>query len=209
MSRVEVFVDGFNLYHGIRDCNASSTYRKILWLDLFSFLKSYILRPGDSLDSVYYFTALPKNNKDRLRRHELYCEVLKNSGVTVIYGTYKTKDIKCQLCHQTFSTFEEKETDVNIAISILRRGVENGYDKAIIFSGDSDLAPAVENAIQMFPEKEFQILFPINRNRSNRLKKVSPLNPIYQYLPCYKKHQFPKDVVMKDGRTITRPPEWD
>ncbi len=208
MKKVEVFIDGFNLYHGILDCNETSTYRKVLWLDIMRFIKSYVIKPNETLNSIYYFTALPKKNTGRLERHNTYCSVLMNSGIKVIYGNYKTKNIRCKICNQEFSTFEEKETDVNIALAILKRAVEDGYDKAILFSGDSDLAPAIENTKELYPQKEFQILFPINRNKSKRLKQVSPLAPIYQYLPCYKKCQFPDFVDLKTGEKIKKPLEW-
>ena len=209
MNKIEVFIDGFNLYHGIRDCNKTSTYRKVLWLDLASFLKSVLIHSNeDILNGIYYFTALPKDAKDREERHKKYCEVLTDSGVHIIYGTYKTKKIKCRLCHKTFATYEEKETDVNIALYMLKRGIEDGYDKAVLFSGDSDLAPAVEKASELFPQKKFQVLFPINRNRSKRLKKMNVLEPIYPYLLYYKKNQFPENVYLKNGSIITRPSEW-
>lgn len=209
MSKIEVFIDGFNLYHGIRDCNSTSTYRKVLWLDLASFLESVLIRSNeDILNGIYYFTALPKDSKDRLERHKKYCDVLENSGIHIIYGNYKNKNIKCRLCHKNFVTYEEKETDVNIALYILKRGIEDGYDKAVLFSGDSDLAPAIERAAELFPLKKFQVLFPINRSRSKRLKSMPVLKPIYPYLPWYKKHQFPEKVLLQDGSTITRPSQW-
>ena len=97
---------------------------------------------------------------------------------------------------------------MNIALALLKRGVENGYDKALLFSGDSDLAPAMENAKALFPGKTYQVVFPINRNRSKRLKQVSDIAPIYQYLPSYKACQFPQTITLRDGGAVECPKEW-
>lgn len=50
--RVVAYVDGFNLYHGVH----SFSGRRDLWLDLAGLLSS-LLRPGQSLVEINYFTA--------------------------------------------------------------------------------------------------------------------------------------------------------
>ena len=52
MRRVNAYVDGFNLYFGIRD----SGYRKHLWLDPVALVRS-LLRPDQQLISLKYFTT--------------------------------------------------------------------------------------------------------------------------------------------------------
>ena len=42
-----------------------------------------------------------------------------------------------------FTTYEEKETDVNIALKIFEDWIYDNYDKAIIVSWDSDIIPAI------------------------------------------------------------------
>ena len=208
MSRVEVFVDGFNLYFGMRACNQTNTYRKTLWLDLDKFIKNYAIKQEDTLIAIHYFTSLPMNDNERAKRHEIYCSALKHTGINVIYGRYKTKTIFCPLCNQYFQSYEEKETDVNIALQLLRHAVEDKFDKAILFSGDSDLAPAIENTRILFPAKQIQVLFPINRNKSKRLQQVSEPSPLYQYLTCYKRCQFPSQIILEDGTTKEQPESW-
>ena len=208
MKKIEVFIDGFNLYFGMKDCNATHSYRKTLWFDISSFLHTYLDNAVYCIENIYYFTAIPENNKEKAERHQIYCKALESTGIKIIYGQYKEKYVNCPLCKQDFKSYEEKETDVNVALWILRRGIENGYDKAVLFSGDSDLAPALENAQLLFPGKIFQVMFPINRNRSKRLKKVCSIAPLYQYLPCYKKHQFPDKIHLADGTTLTIPERW-
>ena len=50
--RVAVYVDGFNLYYGLR----SKGWRRYYWLDLRR-LSEQFLRPGQRLVMVRYFTA--------------------------------------------------------------------------------------------------------------------------------------------------------
>ena len=52
MSRVVTYIDGFNLYFGLRDAGLKRYY----WLDLVA-LSSTFLLPGQTLEHVHYFTA--------------------------------------------------------------------------------------------------------------------------------------------------------
>jgi uncharacterized LabA/DUF88 family protein len=45
--------------------------------------------------------------------------------------------------HITYETYEEKKTDVNMAINIVGDAFTESYDKAILITGDNDIAPAV------------------------------------------------------------------
>ena len=48
-----VFIDGFNLYHSLDNVPA---YKKYKWLNLWN-LSETLLFPGETLVSVFYFTA--------------------------------------------------------------------------------------------------------------------------------------------------------
>ena len=50
--RVAVYVDGFNLFYGLR----SKGWRRYYWLDVHR-LAENLLRPGQTLAAVRYFTA--------------------------------------------------------------------------------------------------------------------------------------------------------
>ena len=52
MKRVIVYIDGFNLYHGL----VAAGFRKYLWLDLNKLAKE-ILESDQVLTGVKYFTA--------------------------------------------------------------------------------------------------------------------------------------------------------
>jgi len=52
MTRVCVYVDGFNLYFGLK----SKGWRRHYWLDLAT-LSSALLKPSQQLKTVHYFTS--------------------------------------------------------------------------------------------------------------------------------------------------------
>ena len=61
----------------------------------------------------------------------------------------------------TYRTHEEKQTDVNIALAIFEGAMTDTYDKALIFSGDSDRAPAVLKSRKYKNMKRFVSILPL------------------------------------------------
>jgi len=74
--RVIVYVDGFNLYFGMKD--AGFEYCK--WLDL-HLLASNLLKPNQELVEVKYFTSRVGNNPDKQKRQSTYIEALETNHV--------------------------------------------------------------------------------------------------------------------------------
>ena len=89
--RVIVYIDGFNLYYGLR----SRGWRRYLWLDLRR-LSENLLRPAQQLEAVRYFTAqisAESHDPDRPRRQGLYLEALQTlPDLSLHYGSYITKN---------------------------------------------------------------------------------------------------------------------
>ena len=89
--RVIVYIDGFNLYYGLR----SRGWRRYLWLDLRR-LSENLLRPAQQLEAVRYFTAqisAESHDPDRPRRQGLYLEALQTlPDLSLHYGSYITKE---------------------------------------------------------------------------------------------------------------------
>jgi len=61
MDRVIAYIDGFNLYFGLRD----KGWRRYLWLDVQK-LSTNLLKPGQQLVFTKYFTAVPPSARDGL-----------------------------------------------------------------------------------------------------------------------------------------------
>jgi len=202
MAKVYFFVDGFNLYHAL-DCNPD--YHKYKWLSLTRLAKAY-LTGSDALVGIEYFTTLATWDLQKVARHRLFIKANEDDGVLVTYGEFKRKERRCKLCSRIFSTFEEKQTDVNIALRLFELAVQDKYERAIIVSGDTDLLPAVKAVQRTFPAKKIGVVIPIGR-ASEDFKQQADFHHKMKA-----KHLnvsiLPDPVVLKDGSSLTRPANW-
>lgn len=165
--RVACFVDGFNLYHAIRDLGPESSHLK--WVDLRGLASAFITPSTEQLVSVFYFSAYATWLGDPLRqdtpqgRHREYVAALEARGTTSVLGKFKEKSRHCLKCGARWTTHEEKESDVNIALHLLHHAHIDSFDKAQIISSDSDLCPAIRLLKDHFPKKPVEVLVPPRR----------------------------------------------
>lgn len=215
MNRVTFIVDGFNLYHSVRD--AEHVLKKSTkWLNIFELCRSYlpsigsVLNEKTALQKIYYFSALAKHREpsdpDVTKRHKDFIECLKDTGIIVQLGRFKPKEIKCPLCHRAFIKHEEKETDVAIGIKLLEIFHTNECDTAILVTGDTDLAPVLSPAKRLFSSKNILFLFPAYR-KNNELAKLAPGSVLIKP-GRYVKHQFSNPYRLSNGITISKPPRF-
>ena len=159
MQRVTVYIDGFNLYYGLREDKLQRYY----WLDVRR-LSENLLRPNQSLEAVRYFTARvhsdPKDPGKSIRQDTLLDALATLPDVHIHYGYYLPKQGSCAKCGATWRTYEEKMTDVNIAVELLSDATDNAFDTAIIMSGDSDLAAPGRSCSQTISKQEGNCRFP-------------------------------------------------
>jgi uncharacterized LabA/DUF88 family protein len=202
MDKVIFLIDGFNLYHAIAEDNR---FRKYKWIGLSSLAEKFITK-NDKIKDIYYFTALATWSIDKVNRHKIFIKAQELNGVKVIYGEFRKKDKYCNICKRTYQTFEEKKTDVNIAISLFQLAIKDEYDKAIIISGDSDLIPSIEAVKSTFPAKQIGVIIPIGR-RAELLKNTCDF-----YMKMKEKHlnasMLPDEIDIGDGKKIIRPEYW-
>lgn len=203
VNRVNAYVDGFNLYFGLK----AKFARKQLWLDLQSLI-SALLRPGQQLGEVQYFTARVRNDPDGELRQATYLDALQAycPQVRVIEGRFQEKSRGCRNCGITWTGYEEKETDVNIALELLADAVQDKYDTAIIVSGDSDLRPAVAKVKLVRPDKRIVVAFPPQRHSAD-LKRIAD-GFVYIGADKVRQAQLPPKVLTPGGVPLLRPPYW-
>lgn len=167
--RVICLVDGFNLYHSIK--RLASPQHK--WVNLNS-LASVFIRPNSQiLVGVYYFSAYATWLPESMARHVQFVKANSFYGVKPIMGQFKKKEKLCRDCKKKRISYEEKETDVNIALTLLDLAYKNFYDHAFVISNDSDLAPAIRLVLANFPEKRVTTIAPPCFVHSNELIRVS------------------------------------
>ncbi|HVO63479.1 MAG TPA: NYN domain-containing protein [Terriglobales bacterium] len=202
MGKVYCFVDGFNLYHAL---DANPAYHPFKWLSLTTLAKCFVLGK-DLLAGVEYFTTLATWNPAKVERHKLFIKINEAEGVKVIYGEFKRKDRRCPECGEHIRTFEEKQTDVNIAIRLFELAVQDQYDKAIIISGDTDLIPAVKAVQKTFPAKKVGIVLPISRASEDLKKQVDFHHKMR--IHHLEASRFPDKVVLSESVCIECPNPW-
>ncbi|MFV2434283.1 NYN domain-containing protein, partial [Escherichia coli] len=78
------------------------------------------------------------------------------------------KNVTCEAdhgCGGVFHKQEEKESDVNLAISLVSGACNDEYEIAIIITADSDLCPPIKTVRERFPNKELWLVAPPGRIR--------------------------------------------
>lgn len=203
--RVIVYIDGFNLYYGIR----SKGWQRLYWLNV-HLLAQNLLRPGQSLVATKYFTSRVSStprDPNKSNRQNAYLEALGTlPDVELFYGHYLEKTVECFTCKAKWRMPEEKMTDVNIAVEMMVDSFRDRWDTALLISGDSDLIAPIKNIRRILPAKRVVVVFPPNRH-SVQLQKVA-----HAYFTIGRKNlaisQFNDAVAKPDGFTLTRPTEW-
>lgn len=208
--RVVVLVDGFNLYHALDrfDGAADHTrYHKYKWLNLKRLAECYI-RSTEQLSAVYYFTTLATWDWEKAKRHRAYITALDSVGVTTILGEFKERDRQCRICSKQYKAYEEKETDVNIAVTLMRLAFEDKFDKLIIISGDTDFVPAIQTTKLLFPSKQIGVIVPIGK-LSDRAKAYRHTDFHFKMKePQLASSQFSDPLILPDKTTLTCPSTW-
>ncbi|MAF96445.1 MAG: NYN domain-containing protein [Rhodospirillaceae bacterium] len=158
MKRLAVYIDGFNLYHAIDDLRQPH----LKWLDLWA-LAETLAHPRETVAAVHYFSAFPTWRKKTFARHREYVKALESRGVTVHLASFKKKPRQCFACGATWTDHEEKETDVHVAVQLVADALTNAFDRAILISADSDLAPAIRKVREVAPRKAILVAAPPGR----------------------------------------------
>lgn len=201
--RLIAYIDGFNLYHGLHDAAG----RKWLWLDLAKLVQS--LRPQQTLVQVKYFTASVLNEPAAQGRQDTYIAALDAASgalVETTMGRYQQKTKYCRNCNHPWHLYEEKETDVNIAVNLVADAAAQKADTFMIVSADSDIAPAVRMAQRLNPAAFFLAAFPPKRF-SAELKTLMPAS--FQIgRGRIRGSMLPAAVTASDGRVHSQPSKW-
>ena len=207
-TRVTAFVDGFNLYHAVD----SLGLHHLKWVNLCGLCEQFAPRPRFDLTQVLYFSAFATWRPDAYKRHREYLTASRAAGVTPVMGRFKQREKFCFKCGHSWLHHEEKETDVNIALHLVRGAFVDTYDCALLVSGDSDLVPAVRMVLRDFPKKEVRVIAPIGRGYSMDLynaaggrKHCRKMKSIHM-----ERSLFPHEVPDADGKIVAiRPGKYE
>ncbi len=202
---VNLYVDGFNLYHAIDALNEPS----LKWLNLRTLGLTY-LRPGEVLNKIVFFTAVLTWDSSKQQRHRSYIKALEAVGVEVVESKFRKVKKHCRIMNRHCNRYEEKQTDVAIAVTMLADAMQDTFRRAILVTADSDQIPTVKKLRLLFPEKWITLAAPPNRGPEARelggeVHERSPIEP-GRLRSCL----LPRDVYNVYGRKVaTRPSSYE
>lgn len=170
VQRVVCLIDGLNLYHAISALDRP----ELKWVDLTNLSKVFLKSHSEKLVKVFYFSAYAEHVSESSQKcQKAHIRALELTGVTPILGHFKEKFRKCPSCSHRWIGHEEKETDVNIALFLLNLAYQNAFDRALLISNDSDLAPAIRMVRKHFPQKRITTVSPPHYFHSRELIQAS------------------------------------
>ena len=220
MPRLAAFVvDGFNLYHSLRAAEAALRASPraggatgTRWLDLRGLcedkLKSFEGR--FALGSIHYYTALANHlqttDPGTRNRQLAHLRCLGATGVICEMSRFKRKDIRCRACGAITRRFEEKETDVAVAMKLTELLHTRTCDNAFLLSGDSDLVPAIRAARRLFPRAGLHVALPYGR--ASRELQSTAAQAVLLTKDDYLRHQLPDPFELPNGKRVAKPPKW-
>lgn len=227
-----VFIDGYNLYYGrLR----GTSYK---WLDVVS-LFDQLLRDQDSLSeliSVSYFSApalgrFATHGQASVLAQQDYVRALQQLHPTRFSlvmgkhsydrdGTSMPRFVEGEPFDRTRRIkvwkVEEKQTDVNLALSMYRAACSGRFKQLVVCSNDSDAAPALKALRADFTELAIGVITPRKppcaRGQSHRWSSTS----LQQHSTWLRHHlldaeleaaQLP-DLVRTNKRPIRKPSHW-
>ena len=200
--RVIAYIDGFNLYFGLK----SKGWKRYYWLNLQK-LALNLLKANQNLGMTKYFTSRVSVPPSKVHRQGKFIEALETlNHFNIYYGHYLSNPKTCRKCGNVELVPSEKMTDVNIAVEMLTDAFEDKFDCAILITADSDLIGPVKSVLRLFPQKKIVVAFPPDRF-SFALKEAASAS----FTIGRKKiadSVFPNEVKKKDGFILKKPERW-
>ena len=211
--RVSFYIDGFNFYYGIkRSAAAEKKWGNAYWINIVKLCRGFI-GPDETIEKVIYFTATPLS-KGKCVRQSAFLNANKalNPAVfEVVRGKYLEKNLECPYCSGHISRPEEKKTDVNISVRMIRDCIHAETDSVVLVSADTDLLPPLELIKADFPNVKIKVMFPpSNHSYDVAMTLQRWKSKVVLMKNSYKRFEnamMPDDVTA-GGKTYSIPPEW-
>lgn len=206
--KLNVYIDGFNLYYGIRK------WPECKWLDLEALAKH--LFPNDTINRIRYFTAPVRGVPDpeSRKRQNVFLRAVRDNPLVVVHeGRFLAKKTYMPLVDpdpnvsrvvRVWKT-EEKGSDVNLATHLLLDAIRQDCEMAVVMSNDSDL----REPIRLVQEPPIGIPVWVVNPLINRAKtNMSGTHHLDLTLAERRACLLPDTVLLSTGRTVSRPRAW-
>ncbi|MBF8283199.1 MAG: hypothetical protein HW378_2114, partial [Anaerolineales bacterium] len=160
MERVTAYVDGYNLYYGLRE----KQWKWFYWLNIQAMVRR-LLKPDQTLVTTKYFTTIVKQPEDKRKRQAVFLEALQTlNDFRIYYGHFLADTVTCRNCGHAYTTYHEKMTDVNMSVELMSDAFQDQFDVALLVSADSDLVGPVRAVRRLFSRKRVVVVFPPSRS---------------------------------------------
>ena len=205
--RVAVYIDGFNLYHGLKDLKLPH----LKWLNVCKLAKLLIKQRDQEICAVNYFSAYANHYGGTKKfgvvlRHRAYIAALEAKGVRCHLGNFARRDMHFSVGHYKarWRKHEEKQTDVGIAVHLINDAHLDRFDRALVVSVDTDMIPAFGIMRAQFPHKAITCVAPPKRGHHRDIQETGV------DLAVIKQSQVEKalfgECVQKAGVIVARRP---
>jgi uncharacterized LabA/DUF88 family protein len=218
MARTIVYIDGFNLYYRA----LKGTPHK--WLDIAA-LSAAVLPSGHTIERINYYTAHISGRVDpgAPRRQHAYLRALATlPNVAIHYGNFQVAQKWAGLVQpprfQPSVTLspgdapmvafvwktEEKGSDVNLGVHLVRDAFKGAFDVAAVLTNDTDLVEPVRIVTQEIG-LPVTLLTPVAKPATSLVRVATSVRHVQPYIgPC----QLPDPVMVSGKKPISKPEGW-
>ena len=116
-----------------------------------------------------------------------------------------TRPWRCKQCGSYQDRFQEKQTDVALAVEMMHDAFSGNCDTIWLMSADADLVPAVRYISHHFPDLTVVVLRPRGRRATS---SSPPLIPSAISATLAGPAQLPDLMVFTGNEMLRRPTEW-
>lgn len=213
--RIIAYVDGFSVYYACYKGPTKTPHAHLKWLDYRALFEAIF--PDDDVVAVRIYTAIapnPPDDQGQAMRHDIYRRALTTRPkVEVHVGRFQKAKHEAVLAHplpgvdsrQTVYIYQEKQSDVSLASHLIVDAVDGLFDRAVLFTNDSDFVTPIRLVKERF-QREVYVLSPdivVNK----QLKKAATAGWILDRGLLFK-CQLPEVIVDAEGREIRIPERW-
>ena len=193
-------------------CKHKPDWRKFYWIDIVKLCAEF-LNENEEIGEVHYFTARPKNKGKTTRQNMLMScnKAINGEKFKIHYGKYQDKPMICRAedgCGKSFMHWEEKQTDVNLAIKMIETCHYDECNNIVLISGDSDFLPPLKLIKNFYKEKDLLVMFPPTKYTNSIIQLGIPYLHLDKHKPKWNKSLM-ENVIEINGKTYRKPIEWN
>jgi uncharacterized LabA/DUF88 family protein len=218
VSRTIVYIDGFNLYYRLL---RGTTHK---WCDIAA-LSAAALPATAQIQRINYYTARVSGRTDSTApaRQHAYLRALESAPLVQIhYGNFLANkkwaglvqppdfrpsfELPADATPQVAYVWktEEKGSDVNLGVHLVRDAFMKEFDQAAILTNDTDLVEAVRIVTQQ-AGLPVTLLTPVSKPAASLVSVATHVRHVAPYAGAC---QFPGTVTLPNGRVVAKPAGW-